>query len=94
MYNTSMDADLTLKQRLDNIFFQIVHLPPAMREDMRRLWRPARAVWNQLDQELVECRRLNKPTVRYQEIEQDLHNRLDIMEQYVTFATLLTPNDN
>ena len=89
-----MESNSTLKHRLDTIFFQIIQLPPGMREDMRRLWRPARALWDELDRELVECRRLNKPTARYSDIEQDLHNRLDIMEQYITFATLLTPNDN
>jgi hypothetical protein len=94
MYNTIMDPNLTLKHRLDTVFFQIVEMPPGMREDMRRLWRPARALWNELDKELVECRRYDKPTVKYKEIEQDLQNRLDIMEQYITFAMLLTPNDN
>jgi hypothetical protein len=89
-----MDHDMTLKHRLDTIFFQIVNLPPNMREDMRRMWRPARAVWDKLDRELVECRRLHKPTVQYQELEQDLQNRIDIMEQHITFATLLTPGDN
>lgn len=85
-----MESDLTLKHRLDVVFFQIVQLAPDMREDMRRLWRPARALWDELDKELVECRRLHRPTVRYREIEQDLATRLDLMEQYLTFATLLT----
>ena len=89
-----MKSDSTLKHRLDVIFFQIIEIVPNMREDMRRLWRPARALWDELDKELVECRRHNKPTVRYQEIEQDLQARLELMEQYITFATLLTPNDN
>ena len=85
-----MESDSTLKTRLDTIFFQIIEIAPNMREDMRRLWRPARSLWDELDKELVECRRLHKPTVKYQEIEQDLRNRLDTMEQYLTFATLLT----
>jgi hypothetical protein len=89
-----MESNVTLKHRLDTIFFQIIEINPGMREDMRRLWRPARAIWNELDKELVECRRLHKPTVRYRELEQDLETRLDIMEQYITFATLLTPGDN
>jgi hypothetical protein len=89
-----MQSDSTLKHRLDTIFFQIVEISPGMREDMRRLWRPARALWDELDKELVECRRLNKHTIKYKEIEQDILARLDIMEQYVTFATLLTPGDN
>lgn len=89
-----MEHNVTLKHRLDVVFFQIVQIPTGMREDMRRLWRPARALWDELDKEMVECRRLNKSTIRYQEIEQDLGARLDLMEQYLTFATLLTPNDN
>jgi len=94
MYNSNMDANLTLKHRLDTIFFQIIDIPPNMREDMRRLWRPARDIWNELDREMVECRRLKKTTVKYQELEQDLSTRIDLMEQYITFATLLTPGDN
>jgi hypothetical protein len=89
-----MESDSSLKHRLDTIFFQIIQIPPNMREDMRRLWRPARALWNELDKELVECRKHNKSTVRYQELEQNLRDRIDLMEQYLTFATLLTPNDN
>jgi hypothetical protein len=90
----SMEHNIVLKHRLDVIFFKIIHIPPGMRQDMRCLWRPARALWDELDKELVNCRRLNKPTIRYENIEQDLQARLDIMEQYLTFATLLTPNDN
>jgi hypothetical protein len=89
-----MESNSTLKHRLDTIFFQIIDIPPNMREDMRRLWRPSRALWDELDKELVECRRLNKPTARYQDLEKDLETRLDLMEQYITFATLLTPGDN
>ena len=89
-----MQSDSILKHRLDTIFFQIIDIAPNMREDMRRLWRPARALWDQLDRELVECRRINKPTARYQEIEANLIARLDLMEQNLTFATLLSPNDN
>ena len=90
----SMDHNSELKKRLDTIFFQIIEIPPNMREDMRRIWRPARAVWDNMDRELVECRKYNKPSPKYQELEQDLLNRIETMEQYVTFATLLTPGDN
>jgi hypothetical protein len=58
------------------------------------MWRVARGKWNDLDQELINCRRQNRCTPRYQEIAQDLLNRIELMEQYITFATLLTPNDN
>jgi Zn ribbon nucleic-acid-binding protein len=85
-----MDLDFTLKKRLDSVFFQIINLPPNMREDMRRMWRPARELWNNLERELVECRRIGKTTAKYQTIEKDLNERLEIMEQNITFATLLT----
>lgn len=85
-----MESDSTLKHRLDVIFFQIIEIAPNMREDMRRLWRPARALWDELDRELVECRRHDKPTSKYTEIKTDLLTRLDLMEQYITFATLLS----
>lgn len=89
-----MNHNFELKKRLDTIFFQIIEIPPNMREDMRRLWRPARALWDELDREFVVCRKLNKPTPKYLEIEQDLTTRIETMEQYITFATLLTPGDN
>ena len=90
----NMDHNVTLKHRLDVIFFQIVQIQPNLREDMRRMWRPARALWDELDREMIKCRRSNKFTDQYREIEQDLEKRLDIMEQHITFATLLTPNGN
>jgi phosphoglycerate-specific signal transduction histidine kinase len=86
----NMEHNVTLKHRIDVIFFQIVELQPNLREDMRRLWRPARALWDELDKEMIKCRRANKLTSRYREIEQDLTNRLDVMDQHLTFATLLT----
>ena len=85
-----MDANVTLKHRLDVAFFQIVDLGPNQREDMRRLWRPARALWDELDRELVECRRAKKYTIKYKELEQQLVDALENIEQYLTFATLLT----
>ncbi len=85
-----MEHNVSLKHRLDVVFFQIIHIPPDMRQDMRRLWRPARALWDELDKESVVCRKHNKPTARYREIEQDLQNRLDLMDQYIMWAQLLT----
>lgn len=84
-----MESNSELKQRLDNIFFQIVQLRPDMREDMRRLWRPSRNIWNELDKELVECRRIRKVTSKYTDLELDLLTRIEVMEKYITFATLL-----
>jgi hypothetical protein len=88
-----MNHNFELKKRLDTIFFQIIEIPPNMREDMRRLWRPARALWDELDREFVVCRRQNKLTPKYQEIQKDIQERMEVIEQYLTFA-FLTRQDN
>jgi hypothetical protein len=85
-----MDANLTLKHRIDTAFFQIIDLAPAHRKDLQTMWRVARGRWNELDIELITCRKQNKHTPKYQELEMDLVKRLDLIEQYLTFATLLT----
>lgn len=85
-----MESDITLKRRIDTAFFQIIELPAWHRKDLQTLWRGARAKWNELDIELIACRKQNKHTVKYQELEKDLVERLDLIEQYLTFATLLT----
>jgi hypothetical protein len=85
-----MDANVTLKHRIDTAFFQIIELSPAHRKDLQTMWRVARSRWNELDIELIVCRKQNKHTPKYQEIEADLIERLDTIEQYLTFATLLT----
>lgn len=83
-----MDANLTLKHRIDTAFFEIIRCDPIQRQDLQRMWRVARSKWNELDIELVTCRRQNKLTPKYQEIEADLLERLDTIEKYLTFALL------
>jgi hypothetical protein len=41
------------------------------------------------DMESVECRRLHKETMRYQELVQTAQNLLDNLEKHLTFAALL-----
>jgi len=89
-----MELNVALKHRIDTAFFQIIGLPPLHRKDLQKMWRVARGQWNELDIELITCRRQNRCTPKYREIELDLENRVDAIEQYLTFATLLTPNDN
>ena len=89
-----MNHNIELKKRLDTIFFQIVEIQPNMRDDMRHMWRSARNTWMLMDQELIQCRRINKPTPKYQDLEKNLTESLETMEQYITFATLLSPGDN
>ena len=43
----------------------------------------------ELDQELVECRRLHKETIRFQELKKQAQELIDNLEQHITFASLL-----
>ena len=85
-----MESDFTLKHRLDVAFFQIIGLEINQRKDLQHMWRHARNIWDLMDQEMVQCRRVNKPTVKYQELEQQLTEFMETIDQYLTFATLLT----
>jgi hypothetical protein len=88
MYNSIMDANLTLKHRIDATFFEIISCDPMQRRDLQRMWRVARSKWNELDIELIQCRRQKKATPKYQEIEADIIERVETIEKYLTFALL------
>jgi len=47
------------------------------------------AYWAKLDGEFVECRRRNRYTVRYEELARQLDEALVVLEQHLTFGTLL-----
>ena len=83
-----MDLNLTLKHRIDTAFFQIIDLDPMLRRDLQKMWRVARTKWNDLDIELINCRRQNRCTPKYREVEADILERLDLIEQYITFGLL------
>ena len=46
-------------------------------------------IWAQLDGELVQCRRRGRVTQKYTEIAQQLDETLVVLEQQLTFGTLL-----
>ena len=83
-----MELNVTLKHRIDTAFFQIVEMDPIQRRDLQRMWRVARGKWNELDQELITCRRQNRCTPKYREIEADIEERLETIEKYITFGLL------
>lgn len=85
-----MESNKELNYRLQTAFFQILELKPDHRGDLHHMWRNGKDIWNIMDRELVECRRVKKHTARYLELEQDLIQVLDTIGQYLTFATLLT----
>jgi hypothetical protein len=83
-----MELNVTLKHRIDTAFFQIIELAPIQRADLQRMWRVARSQWNELDIELINCRRQNRCTPKYRDIETDLLERMETIEQYITFGLL------
>ena len=83
-----MELNLTLKHRIDTAFFQIIDMDPMFRRDLQKMWRVARSKWNELDIELINCRRQNRCTPKYRELETDILERLDLIEQYITFGLL------
>jgi len=84
-----MEPDRELKYRIDQAFFAINQdVRPDQREDLRRIWRHARELWSLMDIELVNCRRRNKPTPKYQELEAECRETITTLEQYITWAHL------
>lgn len=83
-----MELNLTLKHRIDTAFFQIIDMHPVQRRDLQKMWRVTRSKWNELDYELINCRKQNKVTPKYTEIEADILERLELIEQYITFGLL------
>ena len=83
-----MELNVALKHRLDVAFFQIIEFEPTQRRDLQHLWRNAKNLWNLMDQEMIQCRRQHKPTLKYQEFEQELKEALDNIEKYITFGLL------
>jgi ABC-type phosphate transport system auxiliary subunit len=59
------------------------------RRDLVKMLKPINTVLNRLSQESVECRRLHRPTARYQTLEQEAENLVKNLEKYLVFACLL-----
>ena len=81
-----MDYD----KRIDNAYTQISAVKSKLaRRDLLMMLRAADAAYTKLDKESVECRRLKKETVKYQELLKNLEEVLDHLEKHITFASLL-----
>ena len=59
------------------------------RRDLVKMLKPIDSVLNKLSQESVECRRLHRPTARYQTLEQEAEDLVKNLETYLLFACLL-----
>jgi hypothetical protein len=59
------------------------------RRDLVKMLKPINTVLIRLSQESVECRRLHRPTTRYQALEQEAEDLVKNLEKYLIFACLL-----
>ena len=84
--------DMTIKQRLDDTFFNIIRLPLGHDkvQDLKKIWKNCSHTWAEMNAEYVQCRRIGRKTARYQDLEQELQEGLDLLETYLTFASLLS----
>jgi hypothetical protein len=53
------------------------------------MWANCARLWNNLDGEFVQCRRHQKVTPKYTEIAENLDKSLVVLEQQLTFGSLL-----
>ena len=79
-----------IQERLKQAEQQIASIRSRVaRRDLVKMLTPINTVLNKLDQESVECRRLHRPTARYQTLEQEAEDLVKNLEKYLLFACLL-----
>ena len=79
-----------IQERLKQAKQQIASIRSRVaRRDLVKMLNPINTVLNKLDQESVECRRLHRPTARYQTLEQEAEDLVKNLEKYLLFACLL-----
>jgi len=77
-------------KRIDNAYAQIANIKSKVaRRDLLMMLKATESAYTKLDQESVECRRLKKETVKYQELLQNFEEVLAHLEKHITFASLL-----
>ena len=80
-----------LQTRLRQIEQQIPQVKNRQaRRELTMMLKSASAAITKVDQELVECRRLQKQTVKYQDRVNEADRVLKFVEQHLVFAVLLT----
>lgn len=60
-----------------------------VRRDLDRMLKTVKEALDNLDSETVECRRLRKPTARYEQLKEVAESRITNLEQHLTLAMLL-----
>ena len=79
-----------LFERLDRIERAIPQIRNKVaRKDLMKMLRNIDTAINAVSKESVECRRLHKETLHYQELVKDAEKLISNLEQHLTFAALL-----
>jgi hypothetical protein len=84
-----MEQD-ALYTRIDRAVSQVATIKNKQaRRDLKRMLQSADAAMTNIDRELVNCRRLNRPTIKHSELVAKAEKILDFLEQHIVFATLI-----
>lgn len=59
------------------------------RSDLYKMYQNCKKIYIELDKEAVECRRLKRETIKYNELEQKLNESITEFEHWITYASLL-----
>ena len=79
-----------LFERLDRAITQINAVKSKIaKRDLIKMVRGVDSKMTAVDQERVECRRLHKETIKYQELKQQAHELVDNLEKHIVFAALI-----
>jgi hypothetical protein len=79
-----------LYNRLDRAIIQINELKSKVaKRDLIKMVRAVDHKMTAADQELVECRRLHKETLKYRELVEEATVLIDNLEKHITFAALI-----
>jgi len=79
-----------LYERIDRAIPQINALTSKVaKRDLIKMVRGIDRKMTEVDQELVECRRTHKETIRYRELRQQAQDLIDNLEKHITFAALI-----
>jgi hypothetical protein len=96
MYNSGMDKKAQILQRIREVEHQLKNNIAVATysqfhryNELQRMMANMRLMYEDLDRESVECRRLGKETTRYLEHYTKLNDGLDLLEQLVMTAIIM-----
>jgi len=79
-----------MSQRIDELFFKIIACKQEHQRDLKRIWQNCKRTEDEISKEDVICRRKGRDTARMIELKQELEADVNLLEQYLVFATLLS----